>query len=184
MTTAFRSTCVLLLGLTLWPTTILVAQSESSEPARLRSVARELMTSARYAALITVDSTGAAQARTIDPFAPDDAMVVWFATNPRTRKVAEITRDPRVTLYYFSTQHLGYVTLRGRARLVNDPVEKQRRWKPEWAAFYPDRERDYLLVVVTPERLEIVSPAQGIVGDSLTWRPPTYLIPRQLQARL
>ena len=177
MMTAFRCISALLLGL-LWPTAFLPAQSGASDPGRLRSVARELMIAARYAALITVDSTGAAQARTMDPFAPDEAMVVWFATNPRTRKVAEITRDPRVTLYYFSTQHGGYVTLRGRARLVNDPVEKERRWKAEWAAFYPDRERDYLLVVVTPERLEIVSPGQGIVGDSLTWRPPTYVVPR------
>lgn len=177
MMTAFRCTYALFLGLTLSPTTSLVAQSVASDQARLRSVARELMIAARYAALITVDSTGAAQARTIDPFAPDEAMVVWFATNPRTRKVVEIARDPRVTLYYFSTRHGGYVTLRGRARLVNDPVEKERRWRAEWAAFYPDRERDYLLVAVTPERLEVVSPQHGIVGDSLTWRPPTYLIP-------
>jgi general stress protein 26 len=183
MMTAFRCTCALFLGLTLGSTSALVAQPAASDQARIRSVARELMIAARYAALITVDSTGATQARTIDPFAPDDAMVVWFATNPRTRKVAEITRDSRVTLYYFSTQHGGYVTLRGRARLVDDPLEKQRRWKPEWAPFYPDRERDYLLVVVTPERLEIVSPGQGIVGDSLTWRPPTVMVPPEHQER-
>lgn len=104
MMTAFRCISALLLGL-LWPTAFLPAQSGASDPGRLRSVARELMIAARYAALISVDSTGAAQARTIDPFAPDEAMVVWFATNPRTRKVAEITRDSRVTLHYFSTQH-------------------------------------------------------------------------------
>ena len=78
MMTAFRCISALLLGL-LWPTAFLPAQSGASDPGRLRSVARELMIAARYAALITVDSTGATQARTIDPFAPDEAMVVWFA---------------------------------------------------------------------------------------------------------
>lgn len=139
---------------------------------RILSVARELMTDARYAALITVDSTGAAQARTIEPFAPDGRLVVWFGTNPRTRKIAEITRDPRVTLYYFSTRYQGYVTIRGRARLVDDSVEKARRWKEAWAAFYPDRDADFLLVEVVPERIEVVSPAHGITGDPTTWRPP------------
>lgn len=168
----------MLIALGLFPASVGWTQPSGDPETQLRSVARELMTTARYAALITVDSTGAAQARTIDPFAPDGGMVVWFATNPRTRKVAEIERDPRVTLYYFSDRLGGYVTLRGHARLVSDSLEKQRRWKEEWATFYPDRERDYLLVAVTPERLEVVSPRHGIVGDSLRWRPPTVIIPR------
>jgi hypothetical protein len=31
---------------------------------------------------------------------------------------------PRVTLYYFSSDPVGYVTISGRARLVDDPTEK------------------------------------------------------------
>ncbi len=40
-------------------------------------------------------------------------MVVWLATNPRTRKVAEIRRNPRVTLYYFDREAQAYVTIFG-----------------------------------------------------------------------
>lgn len=130
------------------------------------------MVAARYCALITVDSTGRPRARATDAFPPDDSMVVWIGTNPRTRKVREIERDPRVTLYYFDPASMGYVTLIGRARLVSDPAEKAKRWKAGWEAFYPDRARDYLLIAVTPERLEVVSEALGIAGDSLTWKPP------------
>jgi general stress protein 26 len=139
----------------------------------LLSAARETMQTARYCAVITVDETGWAQSRTVDAFAPESNMVVWFATNPKTRKVTQIKRDPRVTLYYFSTEHpeLGYVTLLGRARLVDDAAEKQRRWKPEWAALWPDRNASYLLVEITPERLELMSPKHGITGDPITWAP-------------
>src|SRR5262245_42658145 len=66
--------------------------------------AREIMTTTRYCALITTDGSGRAQARTMDAFAPDDKMVVWFGTNPLSRKVAEIRRHPRVTLYYFDRE--------------------------------------------------------------------------------
>jgi general stress protein 26 len=155
---------------------------EAQTPARRDSivqVARSLIEGAHYAALITTAPDGSLQARTVDPFAPDSAFVVWIGTNPRTRKVAEIRRDPRVTLYWFDPKALGYVTLHGRARLVNDSAEKARRFKPAWAAFYPDRARDYLLIEVQPERMEVVSPAHGITGDSMTWRPPTVILPRR-----
>jgi general stress protein 26 len=149
------------------------AQTRAPSRDSLLVAARSLMAGARYAALITLDSAGAPQARTVEPFAPEADMTVWIGTNPLTRKVAEIHRDSRVTLYYYDPAAMGYVTIRGRARLVNDPALKQKWWNPGWEAFYPDREKGYLLVKVTPERLEIVSPTHGITGDAVTWRPPT-----------
>ncbi len=148
-------------------------RAEQSERERLIAAAREIMAAARYCALISLDSTGRAHARTIDPFLPDEHMVVWFATNPSSRKVTQIRRNHRVTLYYFDREGPAYVTLYGSARLVNDPSEKAKRWKDEWKGFYPDRAKDYLLVAVTPERLEIVSEKKGILGNPRTWIPPS-----------
>ena len=139
----------------------------------LTTAAREIITTARYCALITLDSKGRAHARAMDPFPPDENMMVWFGTNPRSRKVSEIRRNNRVTLYYFDREGSAYVTISGVARLVNDPSEKTRRWKDEWKAFYPDREKGYLLIAVTPQELEIVSEKKGIVGDAIRWTPPT-----------
>lgn len=140
---------------------------------RLIAAAREIMAAARYCALITLDSVGRPQARTMDPFPPGEDMVIWFGTNPRSRKVAEIRKNQRVTLYYFDAQGQGYVTISGTARLVDDPNEKARRWKDEWKSFYPDREKGYLLIAVTPENLEAVSESKGITGHPNTWEAPS-----------
>jgi general stress protein 26 len=143
------------------------------------AAARTIMQAARYCAVITVDADGRPQARAIDAFAPEPDMSVWFATNPKSRKVAQIERDPRVTLYYFdsSDPDAGYVTLFGRARLVNDEAEKARRWKKGWEAFWPNRDAGYLLVEVTPERLEVSSPKLGIASDPMTWAPASTTFP-------
>ena len=138
----------------------------------LITTAREIMGTARYCALITLDSKGRAHARAMDPFPPDENLVIWFGTNPQSRKVAEIRRNHRVTLYYFDRESRAYVTISGVARLVNDPKEKAKHWKDEWKAFYPDREKGYLLIAVTTETLEVVSEKKGIVGDAETWTPP------------
>jgi len=139
----------------------------------LIATARETMSKARYCALITQGSSGRSQARTLDPFAPDENMVVWLGTNPRSRKVAAIRRNPRVTLYYFDAEAQAYVTIYGIARLVSDPKAKLKWWKEEWKDFYPDRAKDYLLIRVTPEKLEVVNVKKGIVGDPHTWNAPT-----------
>ena len=104
-------------------------------------------------------------------------MSVWLATNPRSRKVAEIRRHPRVTLYYFDRETQAYVTLYGTARLVNDRSEKAKRWKEDWKVFYPDRDKDYLLIKVTPRRLEVVNVKKKIVSDAPTWQPPSVSFP-------
>lgn len=144
----------------------------------LISAAREIMTTTRYCALITTGRDGRAHARTMDAFAPEEDMTVWLATNPRSRKVAEIRRNPKVTLYYFDRESAAYVTIYGTARLVNDKGEKARRWKDDWKAFYPDRDTSYLLIKVTPERLEVVNINKGVVGVSPTWQPLSVDFPR------
>jgi general stress protein 26 len=138
------------------------------------------MEAAEYCALITLDRSGRPQARTMDPFAPDDAMTVWLGTHRASRKVAQIRNDPRVALYYEAPGGAGYVAISGTAHLVDDPSEKARRWKEEWEQFYVDRESDYLLIEVTPEVLEIVDYSRDIVGDPDTWRVPSVqLVPRR-----
>ena len=147
------------------------AQQQSFSRDALISAAREIMTTARYCALITSGRDGRSHARTMDAFVPESDMTVWLATNPLSRKAAEIRRNPKVTLYYFDREGAAYVTIYGIARLVNDKGEKAKRWKDDWKAFYPDRDKSYLLIKVTPERLEVVNVNKGLVGTSPTWQP-------------
>jgi general stress protein 26 len=150
-----------------------------AERSAVLKAARELMEKARFCALVTVGEDGHPQARTVDAFAPDDDMTVWIATNPVTRKVEQVAKDPRVTLYYYEPSGPGYVTLLGKAVVVRDPAEKAKRWKEDWAAFYKDKNRgdDYVLIEVTPSRLEIVSYGHGLLNDPASWRPIAISFP-------
>lgn len=153
----------------------LVAASQPAQPAAAEIVksAGRVIERARYCTLITLDESGQPQARVMDPFPPEEGLVVWMATNARSRKVAQIRREPRSTLHCFAPKDPGYVTLFGRAALVDAPAEKAKRWKEEWSAFYKDANRgsDYLLIRFTPARLEIVDEVEGMRNDPATWKP-------------
>jgi len=150
----------------------LAEQGSGNVDQRLVEAAKEIMTAAGTCALITLDDEGVPRVRAMDPFAPEEDLTVWFGTNSKSRKVDQIKKDPRVTLYYLDKDASGYVIIHGVARLVNDQKEKEKRWKEDWEAFYPDKANGYLLIEVTPKWMEVLSTSRGIAGDPVTWQPP------------
>jgi general stress protein 26 len=126
----------------------------------------------KYCALVTIDSLNRPNVRTMNPFPPEIDMTVWMATNSRSRKADDIRRNPFVCLYYADhAQARGYVTIRGRAFLVDDMPEKLKRKREYWNQAFPDW-RYLLLVKVVPDKVEVINYRRGIVGDSLTWKVP------------
>jgi general stress protein 26 len=141
----------------------------------LISAAREIMGMQKYCALITVDSTGHPHARTMNPFPPEEDMTVWIATNSRSRKVQEIRKNPNVCLYYadHKVAH-GYVAINGKAVLVDDMSEKQKRKREYWDQAFPDW-KYLILIKVIPEKLDVLNYARGGSNEPVTWRVPTMV---------
>ena len=136
--------------------------------------ARDIIEATRYCALITTDSTGEIHVRTMDPFAPENEMVIWFGTNKFSRKVTDIKMNPGVIIYYAHPQGAGYVVISGRAQIVEDTEEKSKRWKEEWTQYYPDREKNYTLIKVVPQKMEVINYSVGIGNDPTSWKVPSY----------
>lgn len=137
----------------------------------LASIAREIILSSKTCTLITLDEKGHPRARIMEVLAPDNDFTIWFGTNPKSRKVSQITNDSRVTLLYEDNDRSGYVMLYGTAEIVNNSFEKEKKWKEEWSAFYKDKENDFVLIKVTPDWMEMVSNSRKIFGDPVTWEP-------------
>jgi general stress protein 26 len=147
--------------------------SPADERGRLIAAAREIMGAQTYCALITLDETGRPQVRTMNPFPPEDDMTVWFATNTRSRKVHELRRDPRVSLYYADhAKATGYVALTGRAVLVEDMQEILKRKRAYWDQAFPGL-KNLVLIKVVPERLDVLNYKAGVQVDPVTWRTPS-----------
>jgi general stress protein 26 len=154
------------------PTTSAASPSDD-ERARLIAAAREIMGAQTYCALITLDEAGRPQVRTMNPFPPEEDMTVWIATNTRSRKVREMRRDPRVSLYYADhAKATGYVTLTGHAVLVEDMQEILKRKRAYWDQAFPGL-RNLLLIKVVPERLDVLNYKAGTQTDPETWRTPS-----------
>ena len=151
------------------------AAAQAPQPSRdaVIAAAIDIIQKAHYCTFVTIGEDGQPQARIVDPIAPDASFTIWFATNPLTRKVNQVRRNPKVTLLCFDTATSSYVSVMGRGDLVTDRMEKQRHWKADWASIYPKGSGtdEFMLIRITPARVEIVSESRGMIGDAKTWRP-------------
>jgi general stress protein 26 len=137
------------------------------------AAAREIMSMQPYCALITVDSLGMPNVRTMNPYPLGDDLIIWFATNRISRKVREIQNNPNVCVYYADhVKAAGYVALNGKAEIIDDRdilVNKKREY---WEQAVPDWKNVLVLIKVIPEKLEVVNYKRGLYGDPVTWKSP------------
>ena len=137
--------------------------------------AGKIISQAKYTTFITLDAEGLPVARIMDPILPNENMEIWMGTNPQSRKVSHIRANPVCVIHYFDPTNPGYVSIRGNAEIINDPVIKQDIWKEEWAEFYSKDKSDLLLIKITPIWLEVISSQDNILGDTISWQPPRVI---------
>ena len=137
----------------------------------LIETANEIIESSYYCTLVTIDKEGQPKVRIMEPFKPDDKYEIWLATNPKSRKVQEITNNSKSTVNYFDKTELSYVSLMGNSFIVNNEAIKSQKWKEGWEQHYKNKKEDYLLIRFVPESLELVSYTKGYTGDKITWAP-------------
>jgi general stress protein 26 len=115
---------------------------------------------------MTLESTGDANARAINTSKLTDEWTLRFMTDRRTRKVGEIARRGRMTLVYYHQAGGAYVTLAGRARIIEDVAVKQEVWRQASFKWHPGGPTDpnVVLVEFVAERIE-------------TWNTPGQIVP-------
>jgi general stress protein 26 len=101
---------------------------------RLLAAARRTMNEVPFCWVVTPPEIGAdAHARVVKDNkigTEEDAWTRWFLARRVSRKVAEIRRAGRVTLAYQHDAGNAYVALSGRAELIDEPAEVERRFRP------------------------------------------------------
>jgi general stress protein 26 len=135
---------------------------------RLLAVARETIATVRYCWVATRAEEGGANARAVRSFAGAAGSDEWtrrFLTRRSARKVAEIHRDPRVTLAYQDSGENVFVALVGRASPGEDRTEMRGLWESGVSAPFPDgfAEANMIVVTVTVDRIEIH--ARGVTAE-------------------
>lgn len=67
---------------------------------------------------------------------------LWFATGADSAKVAEIAANPYVNVSYASTSDNTFVSVSGRAEMIDDRAKIDALWSPAMELFFPGGKDD------------------------------------------
>jgi general stress protein 26 len=127
--------------------------------------ATEIITSAPYCALVTVDTKGQPQVRTMNPFPFKGDFVVWFATSRTSNKVEEIKRESRVCVYFADHKApQGYVNLMGKATIIDDKDLLKKMKRDYWDGI-PNWQDVFVLIKIEPVSMEVINYKHKVNGN-------------------
>ena len=136
--------------------------------------AKDIMGMQHYCALITLDSTGLPDVRTMNPYPVEDDMIIWMATNRLSGKAKEILYNPNVCVYFADHKNAsGYVAVNGKAEIIDDKdllVKKKREY---WEQAVPDWQNVLVLIRIVPQKMEVVNYKYKLYGNPVTWKAPS-----------
>jgi general stress protein 26 len=131
-----------------------------------------------YGFLVTATSEGT-RSRLVQHLCVDDDATIWVGTSPRSRKVADIAASPLVCYSVEDRAAFAYLTIAANAAVVEDAAQRQAKWDPGLAPFFPGGPEgdDFVLLRLSAVRIEVMNFAQHVHPD------PYGLVPAVIERR-
>jgi len=138
----------------------------------LIAAAMEIINANQFCALVTIDSSGQPQVRSMNPYPMKDDMVIWFATDRKTHKLKEIRNNQKVSVYWADhSSPKGYVAIAGIAEIIDDVdflVSMRRQY---WDDYGTDWKNNFVLIKIVPVKMNVVNYARKVYGSPETGTP-------------
>lgn len=131
---------------------------------------RELVKDIDYCMLTTIDDDGSLRSRPMSTNGEIEANGdLWFFTYASSHKLTEVDRHETVNVSFAAPHKQRYVSMSGKAELVQDKDKMQQLWKPELKAWFPKEldEPGIALLKVTVEKAEYWDAPSGFVANTL-----------------
>ncbi len=131
-------------------------------------LAKSLINGHHPGILATMDEEGRPQMRWMSSLEVDELPMLRTLTNPSSRKVAQIQANPKVSWMFFNKDKSLILTLRGEARIIDEPASLKETWQKVVdlsLTYFLDRYSHKLGFVVIETKIDTVelnSPTNGV----------------------
>lgn len=103
------------------------------------------------AILGTVDEKGIPQMKAMIKTAASGIKEFWFCSNTSSRRVAQISQNPHVSLYFCDEKTFEGLLLTGKAEVTCDDAKRKELWSDGMEMYYPmgHTDPDFALIKFT-----------------------------------
>jgi len=111
-----------------------------------------------FCTAVSRGSSGATRPMAVQKVDGDGTL--WFLSAADSHKNRELEEDPAVRLFFQVSEHAGFMTLTGRARITRDRRKIKELWSPILKTWFTEGEDDPRITVIA------VSPTGGYYWDN------------------
>jgi general stress protein 26 len=112
---------------------------------------KEMIEDVRICMLTILSDTDEFSSRPMGTAKVEDDGSIWFFTNEYSLKSKEISKENQVTLGYSDPANNTYVSVNGKAELVDDQARKEAYFSAPIKAWFPDGVEDPRLILIKVE---------------------------------
>jgi len=109
---------------------------------------KEMIEEVRICMFTTLSDKDEFSSRPMGTAKVEDDGTIWFFTNEFSLKTKEISKENQVTLGYSDPSNNTYVSVNGKAELVDDQVRKEAYFSAPIKAWFPDGVDDPRLILI------------------------------------
>jgi general stress protein 26 len=120
-----------------------------TSPADDRRKIWELIKGAHSALLVSIAEDGSLDSRPMGCLQSEFDGTLWFLTFRHSGKVAELKKDSRVLVSYVRSSKYEYVSVSGRARLVDDRDKIKELWTEGLRVWFPNGPGDPEIALIS-----------------------------------
>lgn len=111
-----------------------------------------------FCTAVSTSDTGATRPMSVQQV--DDDGVLWFLSASDSHKNKELEKEPAVRLFFQGSEHSGFLTLTGTARVSRDKKKIKELWEPLLKTWFTGGEDDPRITAIG------VSPSGGYYWDN------------------
>lgn len=126
------------------------------------SRAKAIVGKSPMSVLITIDTNGRPQPRTMWTAGMDEDFTVYFATGRSLEKCRQIEENPKVSVFWTTVENealgWGYAWIKGNATISDEQSLRNRFWNDELSEYFPKGKEDpsYVIIVIKPKELVVM----------------------------
>jgi len=122
----------------------------------LKKTILDFIASYQYSNLITIAEDGAPRGRMMAHLPVKDDLVIWYATGSHSRKVKEIEKNSKASVFFYRPSDHSGVSAIGKAEVVKDEATRTKMWQDAWKMYWKGGPSDpgYGLIKITPKVIE------------------------------
>ena len=113
----------------------------------------ELVNRSEIAMLGTIAEQGHPEIRALLKAETESLKKIWFSTNTSSKKVEQLSRNPKACVYFVDSVKFKGLMLVGTCEILQDPESKRRIWHEGDEKYYPlgVTDPDYSVLLFTAE---------------------------------